>query len=451
MTNGRHSFASHISTFAVAGLVGLGFLFGILTWSGAAPWDSGYEVRVIVPNAGTMGPGASVQIAGVRVGKVASVTRDGAYTRLSLTISGARTPLPADSLVQVRLRSLVGENYIELFPGHSSKTLPSGGTLPISQVKNYVEADQILSVLRGQNGVRARQLTQGFGSALNGQGGRLNAFLGASAGAIQAAPNVTSVLANDHQQVAGLVQDVGTVMRAIGQRSSSIMQLSSAGRQMFEALANRDLSLQQTLLQLPSTLQQVRTTTGLLQNVTGRVAPVLANLAVAVNELSPVFHDLGPATVQGRQVLAQLQTTAPRLQGLLGRLETLAAPTVAAMPALHKTLCQLNPMAGYLSPYATDLADMLTNMASATSYYDSTGHAARFFAIIGQNSFTALPNAAKDALNTLENIGIVNKLTERGYQPYSPPGLANHPTGGAGASGPADPTSYRYPHVVAAC
>lgn len=450
MTTGRFSFAGHALTLLATLAVGLGFLFGILTWSGAAPWDVGYEVRAVVPDAGTMGPGASVRIAGVRVGKVVSVARDGADTLLTLTVTGARTPLPADSRVEVRLRSLVGENYVELFPGHSSRTLGNDATIPTMQVDPYVEADQILSTLRGRDGIQARRLIQGFGGALNGQGSRLDAFLSGANGAIQAAPSVTSVLAADHVQVAGLVQDLGTIMSAIGDRSNSIQRLASGGRQMFQALADRDTSLEQTLVQLPSTLAQVRTTSALLQAVTGHVAPVLSNLAGAVGELTPVFRDLEPATVQGRAILALLRPTAPQLQGMLSRLRSLSAPAGTALPAVHRMLCQLDPTAAYLSPYSREIAETLTNMAGSTSYYDATGHAARFYALIGQNSFTAIPTAAKDMLNKLEDIGIINKLTERGYNPYPAPGTAAHPTGGVGASGPSDST-LPYPHVEAAC
>jgi phospholipid/cholesterol/gamma-HCH transport system substrate-binding protein len=446
-----NTFKGHLATLLGIGGFALAFLIVLLTWSNAAPWSGGdYKVRVLFPTAASMGPGASVRIAGIQVGKVTSVERRGAAAVLTMKIGKGRTPLPEDTRAAIRLRTLVGENYVELIPGKAEQTLASGGILPVSQTENYVEADEILSVLRGQTRERARELIQGFGGGLDGQGQKLNDMLKDVTGVVRAGDDLTAILSKDRQQVAGLVDQVGSVMQEIGDRTTSIKTLASSGRDTFQALADRDEGLKATLRQLPPTLKQVQTTSGLVKSVTARSAPVVAKLASAVGGLDPVFASLKPAAEEGRGIMRSLSTAAPRLTTTAGKLQGLGAPTAAAMPQLNKLLCQVNPMAKYLAPYAGDVSAMLANMSSSTNYYDATGHAARFYALVGQNSFTAIPDVGKDLLNKVQDIGLVNKLTARGYNPYPAAGDAGIPKGGEGDSGPMD-SDLPYPHVEAEC
>lgn len=444
------SFRSHLITLIVGVTFAVTFLYGLLTWSGAAPWGGGYEMKVMFPTAGAMGPGATVRISGMKVGKVTSVERRGAAAVLGLRINDAATPIPEDSRAAVRLRTLVGENYVEIVPGRSRRGLPDGGILPMSQTDDYVEADEILSVLRGKTRERARTFINGVGAGLEGRGQDLNTTLKGTAGMVQEADDVTAILANDHEQVAGLVEHVGDVMREIGDRSASVKELATSGRQTFRALAERDEALVATLRELPSTLEQVRTTSRVVGSVSGASTPVINGLAGAVTALAPAVTTLRPAAQQGREIMKRLSTAAPRLTKTAAALRTLGAPSAAALPELRKVLCELNPMAEYLEPFSKDVSAMLANMASSTNYYDATGHAARFYALVGQNSFTAIPDAGREALNTLQDIGIVNQLTKRGYQPYPAPGDGGVPKGGEGASGPLD-SKLPYTRVEAEC
>jgi phospholipid/cholesterol/gamma-HCH transport system substrate-binding protein len=446
----RGTFRGHVITLVAALAFAAVFLIGLLTWSGNSPLSGGYKVSVMFPTAASMGPGASVRIAGIRVGRVDSVKRSGSAALLRLSITKGHTPLPEDTRAAVRLRTLVGENYVELIPGRSKNTVPDGGALPISQTDPYVEADEILSVLRGKTRDRARQMIQGFGAALDGQGVRLNSFFKHSSGALVAADDVTAILAKDHAQVASLVTDVGSLMRSIGDRSTAVKTLAKSGAQTFQALGDRNTSVKRLLAELPSTLRQVRTTSRLVSSVSTSSAPVVARLATAVDSLDPAIENLGPAAQQGRGILSALSSSAPGLTTTVKRLRGLAAPSAAALPQVRKVLCQLNPTAAYLKPYAKDIAALLTSMAGPTNFYDATGHAARFYAMAGQNSLTAIPSAGKDLLNKIEDIGLVNKLTARGYNPFPSPGSAPRPGGGEGLSGPTD-VKTKYQRVEAEC
>src|SRR5919206_3592819 len=116
--------------------------FGLLTFlwisfGGSVPLKpKQYELSVNFPEATTLAEAADVRIAGVTVGKVRSKRLDkGANrTRVVLKIDPKFAPLPKDTRAILRQKTLLGETFVELSPGHKSGgNLPDGGTLKDSQ------------------------------------------------------------------------------------------------------------------------------------------------------------------------------------------------------------------------------------------------------------------------------------------------------------------------------
>jgi virulence factor Mce-like protein len=430
----------------------VGILLALLQWSGAAPWISSgdYRVRVLVPTTGGISPGASVRISGLRVGQVTSAEQHGPLALVTFTVADAKTPLPEDSRVNVRLRSLVGESYIEVTPGTSDHLVHSGGTLSLTNADDYTEPDQVLSVLRGKTRERARRTLRDLGPTLADQGERVNSLLGHANGAVNAATDITTVLDKDRQQVAGLVQNVGYIMRAIGDRTTAVRSAARSARLTFTALAQRDNALRQILDRLPGTLSTVRETSGLIRSVSQRATPVVSNLSTAIGDLQPAVDALQPAANDGRRLVAALSTTAPRLVTTLAKVRAATPSTVQALPRVRSVLCQLNPIAKYLSPYARDLGAFVANLGSATNFYDATGHAARIYAMVGQTSVAAISPELSQDLKLLQQVGIVGSDKTVGYEPYPAPLEAGIPHRGHGETGPPDST-IKYPRIRADC
>ncbi|MCL5884089.1 MAG: outer membrane lipid asymmetry maintenance protein MlaD [Deltaproteobacteria bacterium] len=73
-------------------------------------------------------PGAAVEIAGVEVGKVDSITiRD--YKAVVRMQVRKGIDLQEDTIASVRTRGLIGDKYINLSPGASDRLIPPGGKI----------------------------------------------------------------------------------------------------------------------------------------------------------------------------------------------------------------------------------------------------------------------------------------------------------------------------------
>jgi phospholipid/cholesterol/gamma-HCH transport system substrate-binding protein len=450
-------FAGHLLT-AVAGIAaGVAvFLYLFIGGGGTSGLADGYEVDALVPTVGALTPGARVTMAGAKVGHVASIKRHGVGTEVRLELTDDRvTPIPVDTRLTVRQRTPVGENYVSLQPGRSHRMLADGGVLPADRSDEYVDVDQILSVLRGSTRERARALIQSTGGALRGRGEGLNKIVGGGGQAVSSGARLLKVLSADREQVAGLVQRLGSVSSAVQESSSDVATIATKGLRSLQAVAARDDALARTLDVLPGTLAQVRSTSGKLGSVTDVATPVVANLATAVREVRPAVRTLRPAAQEGREALRALSDTAPRLGGTLERARSLAGPLTAALPALRETLCNVNPMVRYLKPYTPDVIASVVGLGSASNSYDAIGHLIRLTPIIGENSLVGLPDSVSKAAYTLLRAGFLSKSNGLTWNPYPEPGKVGSDGAGRGKSvfGPADvpSTGYKFPHVLADC
>jgi phospholipid/cholesterol/gamma-HCH transport system substrate-binding protein len=89
----------------------------------------GYTVQAEFQNAGGLQDGAVVELAGVKIGRVASVTLTDTYhARVILRILPT-IPLQEDSRAAIKSKGLIGERYVEISPGKGTAPLPSGGTI----------------------------------------------------------------------------------------------------------------------------------------------------------------------------------------------------------------------------------------------------------------------------------------------------------------------------------
>lgn len=464
--------------FAVAVLV------GTLLFSGIWRVGSSYTITAYVYNARGIANDSTVFEAGLPVGLVTGVDRDGPDAILTLRIDQGPRPLPVDSQVQLGLRSLAGEADVLLTLGHSRTTVRNGGSLGLSQDQDYTEVDQILSELTGPNEPKVRQFFQGAGAGVNGEGTNLNNTLGGFASVVNNSPPLTSTIGVQHEQVADIVQNFANIMNSIGQRSEAIKELAQGATTTFDALAARDLTVNGLAMHLPSELGSIapvtytlghgpaltallvrRSLKTLLVGATrilfnlGSTSPVLStlvdNVSTAITRLRPSIKLLTPASASGIRLLDALGGASPSLKNLLVNVTQLKPSATKAFPALHALTCQADPMIRFLSPYGNDIAAFFENFGGMTDAYGNPGSNLVTSAHVDPSEIVrgVESQPASSALSALLNFGIFAKTgSKTGYSALLPPGDANDLVPGAGDNGPTQyGRTHAYPHVTADC
>jgi len=130
-----------VGLFIIAGIVCLGYLsikLGKLEIVG----ERGYEIYGVFSNIGGLKVGAGVEIAGVTVGRVKTITLKNYQAQVVLNFP-KDLKIQEDAIASIKTRGLIGEKYIDITPGGSEKNIEPGGR--IRETQPAVDIEELIS------------------------------------------------------------------------------------------------------------------------------------------------------------------------------------------------------------------------------------------------------------------------------------------------------------------
>lgn len=346
--------------------------FGLLlylwtTFGGAVPLaPQGYRVEVRFDEATQLADNADVRISGVTVGRVVSSELDGDRTLATIEVDDEYAPIPRDTRAMLRLKTLLGETYVEMTPGNAgSGRLADGGRLPDGQVRPTVELDEVLSAFDPRTRRALRRFVAGTAKAFGGRSEDLSAALGNLQPFAEDAGDALEILDGQRAAVRRLVRDTGTVFEALGRRQGRLSSLVASTDTVLRTTAGRDRELVETLRILPTTLRELRPTLTRIEDISRRAGPL-------VSELRPAGRALGPALVDGAEL-------APELRGLFRDLDRVTSASRRALPdttrvvdaahplfrILDTTLAEALPIVDYLGLFESEIIAQLAGQGAA--------------------------------------------------------------------------------------
>lgn len=88
--------------------------------------------------------GANVEIAGVKVGRVAAIDLETEYYEAKVTLElQPEVKLPDDSIASIRTAGIIGDRYVNLSPGGSDESIPPGGE--IEETESAINLEELVS------------------------------------------------------------------------------------------------------------------------------------------------------------------------------------------------------------------------------------------------------------------------------------------------------------------
>lgn len=132
--------------------VGIFFIIGVFCLSyltvnlAGMRWlnPSTYTITARFDNISGVEQGASVEIAGVPVGSVKSVTLKDTSAFITMEIQNDVT-IREDDIAAIRTKGIIGDRYIKIFPGGSEELVKAGGS--ITDTESAVEFEEIIGKL----------------------------------------------------------------------------------------------------------------------------------------------------------------------------------------------------------------------------------------------------------------------------------------------------------------
>jgi len=130
-----------VGIFVLLGLLSLAYLsiqLGRLEIMGRGY----YVIEAQFERAGGIRTGASVEIAGVEVGKVKSVRLEKYQAVVSMLIS-KDVKIQEDAIASIRTKGIIGEKFVQITPGASDKIIADKGK--IRETESAIDLEDLLS------------------------------------------------------------------------------------------------------------------------------------------------------------------------------------------------------------------------------------------------------------------------------------------------------------------
>src|SRR5215471_5818618 len=233
--------------------------------------------------------GDDVDIAGVRVGQVTSISvHDRNLALVGFSVQQGR-PLPASVTATIRYLNLVGQRYIELGQGTGpvNQTLPQGGTIPLPHTTAALDLTELFNGFRplfqALSPGNVNQLSSEIIQVFQGESPNVTALV-ASVGSL------TTTLSARDQVIGRVIENLNSVLHTIGSRSGELANFVSTLQELVSGLAADRQSIGSAISAIAGLTSA---TAGLLRvarpplrdDITqlGRLATNLANNTPAVN------------------------------------------------------------------------------------------------------------------------------------------------------------------------
>jgi virulence factor Mce-like protein len=409
------------------------------------PFVPTYEVTADVPDAAELVRGDEVRVGGARVGQVQEIKAMPAegsrapYARLTLALNVDQQPLPVDTRVQVRPRSILGSKYLALTPGRSRRGVPPGGRLPLRQAVAVVELDEAFNVFDAETTRGLRGAVAGLGDALAGRGSSFNQAVESTRRLLPPLQRVLAVLVSPRTDLAGFLDGAAATADALAPVAVTLGSLFDRAAVTMAALDAAGGALGETIDQLAPT--EAAGTRVLL-----RVTPVLADAAALARGLRAGARFLPTAT---RHLAGSLEAAVPvlrdtkgdRLGAALSALDRFARDPaslgtarklMAAVQSLHPTLRFLAPAQTECNVFGT----WARNLISSLSEGDAAGTWLRFVPLQGNSHQTFQQSTQDPELHV--NFYAREDATEceAGNEPYLPGRRLGNPPGNQGKAHP---------------
>ena len=240
-------------------------------------------------------PGNDVDIAGVRVGQVNSVTvADRNLALVDFSVQSDR-PLPASVTATIKYLNLVGGRYIDLQQGTgpADQTLSPGSTIPLSHTSPALDLTALFNgfqpLFQALSPKAVNQLSSEIVQVLQGQGSTVDSLV-ANVGSL------TTTLAAKDKVIGQVIDNLNSVLKTVNSHGSALSDLISTLQQLVSGLA---ADRQPIGTAISAISQLTNATAGLLQvdraplkqDITelGRLS---GNLAAATPLVATFLHNL---------------------------------------------------------------------------------------------------------------------------------------------------------------
>lgn len=302
-----------------------------------------YHLKVELETAQAVvpGQGQTVNIAGVKVGDVGTVTLKNGHAVVSVNMDTKYAPVYRDAHVLLRPKTGLKDMYLSLDPGtKAAGALPDGGVVPASNTLPDVNPDEVLSVLDSDTRAYLQILLGAGGQAFTDKPGvKQSAAADLRETFKRFEPTnrdlekLTGLLAERRGHIRRVVHNFRLITEELADTDGTLGKFVESANANFQAFANQDSSLRAALGLLPGTLTTTRDTLRKADTLGKKLGSTTQALRPTARALGPALHDVRPF----------LRDTTPVIRDSLRPFTRVARPTVRDLRPTARDLAAATP------------------------------------------------------------------------------------------------------------
>ena len=328
--------------------------------------NGNYEVRAIFDDAGNIIPGEQVKIAGVKVGKVGSVTptpQAKAAVVLKIEKEGFKD-FRDDASCEIRPQALIGEKYVDCLPTQPRvpgtplppplNKIPSGQEgsgqylLPVKNNSSPVDVDLLGDINRLPERERLTIILNELGAGLAGRGSDLHEVIQRANPALREFDRVLSILASENKVLNQLAVDSDKALAPFARVREHVADFLVQSNTVAQASAAQRGALARNLQLFPPFLRQLVPAMQRLERFADQTLPTFTNLNKAAPSISSAFVSLPGFSKASETFLISTGKTARR-----------SGP---ALTSSKKLLAELKALGTPAKPFSENLASLFTSL-----------------------------------------------------------------------------------------
>ena len=328
---GRQARGHRTDTIAilVLALVGIVMMLGIFTEQKASlpSWlplvgeeFDNISAEFTTAQAVTPGQGQAVDISGIQIGKVGSVSLEDGHAVVGMEIEPKYMKLiHPDAQFLLRPKTGLNDMIVEVEPGSGKEEVKDGHVFGLAQTEANVNLDQFLASLDADTRQYIQLLVAGGAQGIGGHSRQLGDALRRFEPFVEYVAKLNKPIAERRTELAKVIHLFGELTTELGNHDSQVRRFVSESNQALGNFANQQQALEESFEQFPATLRAAQeglsssdefstvalpTLTKLIPQAQASTAAFKATEKLFAQTAEPIKNGIRPLTREIRPLLS---------------------------------------------------------------------------------------------------------------------------------------------------
>jgi phospholipid/cholesterol/gamma-HCH transport system substrate-binding protein len=293
----------------------------------------------------TAGQGQTVEVAGVKIGRIQDIKLHDGRARVGLSIFPKFKDLVhTDASAILRPRTGLKDMFIQVDPGTSKAPVAKEDfVIPASRTLTDVDLDEILASLDADTRDHLQLLLDGAAKGLKGRGNDLAEIFRRFGPTMRDLRRVNQAVALEREDLKDSIHGLAQLTNELAGKDDELAQLVDSSAAVFQSFAAEDRNVSATVEKLPGALHASTIALGKVKAFADQLGPASSALEPAFTQLASTNKTVTPIAKRLTPVVrTQIRPFVRDVRPLVSNLRPAATGLGSAMPDLTSVFVRFN-------------------------------------------------------------------------------------------------------------